>query len=194
MRKNFFDLAVGDVLRAIRGRSLMGANTLSLCVLDYLAYLASAKPGGIEENYKAVVDGFLKQIDARYDSAKIWALRCSLVHTYAEAKAMKKAGLDGFYFMHLTPEFQFSGPSNELRLNSDTFVADVVWSAHLVFNAYHGATKFEERGNSLVVIAGAPSVSSSRTFASFDAALSVFDNGNPKLTDLRTAVSSLYSL
>jgi hypothetical protein len=37
-KKGFFDLAIGDILRALDGQSIVGSITLSLSAIDYLAY------------------------------------------------------------------------------------------------------------------------------------------------------------
>ena len=104
LRKRFMDTAVADVLRAAEGGALVGSATLALCVIDYLAYL---RPRGDtdSERYELIVSEYLSPIDARYDPEQIFAWRCAMVHTYAEAKALARANLRGFLMRHRDRQF-----------------------------------------------------------------------------------------
>jgi len=192
LRKRFFDTAVADVLRAVAGKSLMGANTLALCVVDYLSYMRPKNPsGGVKVNYTSIVDDYLRKIDVRYDSATIYALRCALVHTYAVADEMRKAGMTGYQFVHKNPRFHLSGSDGVLRLNADTFVAEVIWAAHLVFEENGGDTTFENRGGSLLVVSTLGQQMISRPYSDFHTALAEFDSASPDLSRLRRAITDL---
>jgi hypothetical protein len=193
LQKRFFDTAVADTLRAVDGGSLMGANTLALCVIDYLSYLRPRNlTGGVKENYRSIVDDYLKKADARYDSAKIYALRCALVHTYAEVKEMNRAKVTGYLFTRKNPGFHFSGSDGVLRLNADLLVADVIWAAHLAFDANRTDAAFERRGDSLLIVNVSAAQMASRAYASFHQALAEFDVASPDLSRFRRAVTNLY--
>jgi hypothetical protein len=155
------------------------------CVIDYVSYLRPKNPsGGVKENYKPILDDYLRKIDGRYNSARIYALRCALVHTYAEAKEMKRANVRGYLFKHKDPSFHLSGSDGILRLNADTFVADVTWAVHLAFDA--------NRGDSLLIVNVPSAQLVSRDYASFHRALAEFDAASPNLSRLRRAITDLY--
>ena len=189
----FFDSATGDVLRSIDGRALFGSSTLALCVLDYLAYLRPRdEPKGNKFNYRAIVDDFLVPVNGRYNSMKLYALRCALIHTYAEATAMADAGLTGYVMAHRQPWFHLAGDDSILRINADTFVADVIWGAWTFFKAVHGDAVVEARANSLVRISISAAVATERSYASMHCALAEFDLPEPELSRLRVVVTALY--
>jgi hypothetical protein len=193
LRKRFFDSAIADVLRAVDGRSLVGANTLSLCVIDYLSYLRPKNAKArVRANYRPIVDDYLTRSDARYDCAKIYALRCALVHTYAQAKEMKSANLTGYLFKHKDPSFHLSGSDTVLRLNTDTFVADVIWAAYLTFEENGADAAFQLRGDSLLVVGVPGQRIVSRKYEDFHPALREFDTQKPSLQRLRSAVTDLF--
>lgn len=52
---NLFDMAVGDIIRAIRGGSLVGAFILCFCLIDYLARI-----------YRKNTSGYYKKIISKY--------------------------------------------------------------------------------------------------------------------------------
>jgi hypothetical protein len=186
LRKRFFDTAVADVLRALDGRSLIGAASQALCLIDYLTYLRTGAIGNIGENYEASIEEiFTKKIDSRYRSKWIYALRCALVHTYARANAMKKAGLDCYLFKHLEPTFHLSGNDTTLRVNVDTFVADTIWACWLFFE--EPALAIEQRGDELLVVQISDS-EAQKPYAHMHRALCVFDEKDPSLLAMREAV------
>src|SRR6266446_4536305 len=85
-KKNFFDLAVADILRAIRGGSLTGGFILSFCTIDYLAWIESGnnpnKTGrskSIGKKYKKWIEANLTTLNGNYsgNEDKIWAIRNS---------------------------------------------------------------------------------------------------------------------
>ncbi len=151
LRKRFMDTAVGDVLRAVDGRALMGSVTLSFCIIDYLAYLRHT-PGENRAGYEQIVKDYLVPIDARYDPKEVYALRCSLVHTYREADAMKAARLEGFFFVHRRPDVHLRHDRKTVKLNADSFVAEVVWAVYTFFNDVDGDAAVEKRADTLIAV------------------------------------------
>ena len=97
IKLNLFDMAIGDIIRAIKGGSLVGSFILSFCLIDYLA--------GI---YRKNTSGYFKKIISKYFEnyvpGYVWAIRCSLIHTYGIGEAMKEEKLDGFQLQHKNPE------------------------------------------------------------------------------------------
>lgn len=185
LRKRFFDTAVADILRAIDGRSLVGAVTLALCVIDYLAYLRPVcrKTG---DNYKAFLEDFLVRFEPRYNKEWIYALRCALVHTYAQADAMERSEprLDGYLLRHLDPTFHLSGSDNILRLNVESFVTDIVWLAWRFFNSLpDNPQEVEENGDELLVV-GISDSQADKPYKNMHRALRELDKDSPRYEDL----------
>ena len=195
------DTAVGDMLRAVDGRALMGSAALALCVLDYLAYLRPVhKKNG--PNYKQLVEDYLSKINPAYKPAEIYALRCAMLHTYAEAEAMKKAGLTGFLAKHRDPFFHLASTPGTLKINVDTFVADVVWSTRGFFIDTDGDQIVEQNADGLIivhdprqgVVAGfaADAEMEKRSYGSMHPVLRELDRSAPDLLALRLDVSAIY--
>ncbi len=132
LTKGFMHTAVCDLFRALEGGCLTGAVTLSMCLLDYLAYLDSPNKKNVSADFKRIVSKYLTPENASYRPDQMFALRCSLVHTYGESEALCKAGLDGFIIAWLNGPFHLTmilHPPNHLEINVDSIVADVVWAA-----------------------------------------------------------------
>jgi hypothetical protein len=201
LRRRFMDTAVADVLRAAEGNSLVGSATLALCVLDYLAYLRPRATGN-KANYKELVADYLVQINPKYNPAETYAWRCAMVHTYAEARALAEAGLDGYLMRHRDPGFHLSSRrSRTLLINVDTFVADVVWAAHTFFNDLNGDTDVERRATRLLIVSGgtidllasySEALPAAMPHESLHVALRQLDTISPDLERLRRDVTAIY--
>ena len=135
-KRLFFDMAIADILRAIRGRSLMGAFTLSMCAIDIMAYLRDVLPGeGTKQNFVKWVDDYMVPLNAACRSDVLYALRCGLVHTYGFADAMEKCGLDAFAFVHSQPRHHWTQPTpNGYVVNLEDHVAEVTVAAFRFFD------------------------------------------------------------
>ena len=154
IKLNLFDMAVGDIIRAIRGGSLVGAFILSFCLVDYLAGIYRKNTAGY---YKKIVHRYLK----KYKTGYVWAIRCSLIHVYGTGDAMKEEKLDGFQLQHKNPE-------NHLRvddidgkkiywLNLSNFVYDVIKATFEFFHEIENKpacmiTAFIERAKKIILI------------------------------------------
>jgi hypothetical protein len=202
LRKRFFDLAVADVLRAVSGGSLVGSNALALCVLDYLAFLRT-KDKNESKDYKQVVSDYLVTINDKYVPMEIYAWRCSLVHTYAEAGALKAAGLNAFQMTHRHPELHLERRPQVLVVNVDTFVADVVWATWSFFVDTDENSEVEERAKTLIktwspmdILAPdyADAQQAARTYESMHSALRDLDRPSPSLDGLRSDITGLYPI
>jgi len=104
---SFFDSAVGDVLRAIDGKSLMGSMILSFCIIDYMAQAISSNWSGTRTDFKNYVTDHLGKINPRYKNLgeEIYAVRNSLIHSYGESDSSRKLDLQ---FLFATATFETS--------------------------------------------------------------------------------------
>lgn len=200
LRKRFIDTAVGEMLRAVDGRAVMGSVTLGFCIIDYLAYLRRTSKGN-RANYEQIVRDYLVPIDSRYDPKEMYALRCSLVHTYREADAMKAAKLEGFFFMHRRPDVHLQHDRKTVTLNADSFVTEVVWAVYTFFKDVDGDAAVEKRADTLIAVrnglefvAGydSDSVQAGRSYISMHQSLAELDADQPDLNRLRAEITAIF--
>jgi len=198
LRKRFVDTAVADVLRAVDGGAEMGANALALCLPDYLSYLRDPSPMHKKKKYKRIVQDYLAPLDAGYVPAEIYALRCSLVHVFGKAGAMTDAGLEGFAFCNQRPDLHLKRDATTVVINSDTFLADVIWGVRQFLIDHDGDANVEAAADKLLRVGvGMEQVRGfdlnaiyvQRAYASMHRALSEFDSATPRLDRFRTDLS-----
>lgn len=134
VRMKFFGYAIGDIIRSTRGGSLMGAFIQCFCFIGYMSEIVSIKNS--EKNLKnhILYQNFVKKYLSNYDSKKLYAIRCALVHTYGHAKAMKSAKLSGYSFQHKNPENNRKYEDNIYHLNLSNFIFDIVKASYIFFN------------------------------------------------------------
>ena len=136
VKLRFFGMAIADILRSMRGRSLMGAFTLTMCAIDALAYLRGALPSKRNrENFENWVTDWMVPLNSRCRPDVLYALRCGLVHTYGYAEAMQRCGLVGFEYVHDRPAEHWDQPMRGYwRLNLDSLVAELCVAAFRFFD------------------------------------------------------------
>jgi len=132
----FFDTAIADIYRAVRGGSLIGAFTQSMCAIDAMAYLHNALPGeGNRLNFERWVQDWIVPLNNRCRPDVMYAVRCGLVHTYGYADRMERVGMQGLSLTHNHPEQHWAQPSpNAFVLNLDSQVAEVTVAAYFFFD------------------------------------------------------------
>jgi hypothetical protein len=134
-------LDYGDIVRALHGKSQMGAFILSSCLIDHLAYFYS--PIGTEDSKSGKrFTQFASQYLPSYDAVRLYkALRCRLVHNYTEGGSYQfvcdqKA-------RHLTQDTD----TGRTFLNLQDFMSDLREAMNRFFSdALSGQTVEDEKG------------------------------------------------
>lgn len=194
LAKRFFDTAVADTLRALDGRALVGATTLSLLVLDYLSEL---RGGSGRAGYRSVANDFLaSRINFKYVPDRLYALRCALVHTYAESNYMQTANLSGYELKHLDPAFHLSGIDGVLRLNVESFVTDIAWATRLFFASLPTTPadlqRVKANGDKLLIVRLSDS-EADKSYKDMHCALKELDKKLPDYNDLSADIAAILS-
>ncbi len=159
MKFDFFDTAVADIIRAIEGRSLMGAFILSFCCIDYMGMgLNPDNEKNTSGDFKDFLRNYMVKLDNRYaDLAdELWAVRNSLIHTYGQSSATKRANL-GISFHHEVPQMHLRvnrrGQYSQIHFNLPDFVSDLVSAIEIYFRENEGDTpKLRKWYSKLIIV------------------------------------------
>ena len=217
VKLRFFNMAICDILRAIRGGSLMGAFTLSACAVDAMAYVQGALPTkGNRANFVKWVDDWMTPLNGRCRPEVLYALRCGLVHTYGYSDAMDKCGLLGFRYVHNEPSEHWGQPfSGYYILNLDSHVAEVCLAAFRFFDTMISQTEEDapfaravearvrklisvqmyevvalERGRRKAIVRSQPAL---RRFGEMDPALALLDEEvEPRVGEIAAEIRGIY--
>ena len=145
VKRGFFSSVIGDILRAIEGRALMGAFTLSFCALDYLAQHHAEINRPTEKSEQVKFIRFLEDCEKICpefcrEPNYLWAIRCSLIHTYGKSKRSNNQNFAP-RFTHNHPEMHFvkSGDADhgwELWLDLESFIVDLIFVANHFLNEW----------------------------------------------------------
>ncbi|TKJ42463.1 hypothetical protein CEE37_01915 [candidate division LCP-89 bacterium B3_LCP] len=139
LKFNFFDTAVADIIRAIEGRSLMGAYILSFCCIDYMGLgLDPTKDRNTGNDFKKFISEYMKKLNAKYGSLDddLWRIRNSLIHTYGQSNATQQVKLRFILHhdqspMHLRK--QVNGAGHRVFLNLPDFVSEIAAAIEIYF-------------------------------------------------------------
>lgn len=183
---NLFDMAICDVVRAIRGGSLVGAFILSLCIIDYLAGIYRKADEGY---YKKIVSTYFKKLNPKYDPNYLYAVRCSLVHLYGKSDTLEDANIR-FNLQHKNPENHLriapcSDGKNIYWLNLSNFVFDIIKVAYIFFEKLENKKEAElapfiPRAEKIILIRNILNnkIVSKPNFSSIDPIFAVLDSQN----------------
>lgn len=183
---NLFDMAIADVIRAIRGGSLVGAFILSLCIIDYLAGIYRNADRGY---YKKIVSTYFKKLNPKYDPNYLYAIRCSLVHIYGKSDGLDDANIR-FNLQHKNPENHLkidpcSDGKNIYWLNLSNFVFDIIKAAYTFFEKLENKKEAELgpfilRAEKIILIRNILNneIVSKPNFSSIDPIFAVLDSQN----------------
>lgn len=135
IKYSFFDMSIADIFRAIRGGSLLGAFTQSMCSIDAMAYLYNALPDNTNrENYEEWVKVFIVPLNKDCDPQILYAIRCGLVHTYGYSERMKKVRMRGVQYTHNNPKLHWNQKEPGVYiLNLESLIAEVTIAASKFF-------------------------------------------------------------
>ena len=135
----FFSTVIADILRALDGKSYGGAFTLSLCCIDYMGVaMSTEKDKNTKQGFKKYLNTYLSKLNSYYaiHADYLYAIRCSLVHTYGHSEATKKLNFSpNIIFNDPQGDFHFhhEKDSKKLFLSVHCFIADLIASIYDFF-------------------------------------------------------------
>jgi hypothetical protein len=202
----FFGTSIRDIYRAIRGASLLGAFTLSVCAVDAMAHLYMPFPGKRKnrENYqKWVEDWITHKINRKCLPEVLYGLRCGLAHTSGYSDALQKCGVEMIRYTHNNPDLHWTKPEpTHYIVNLESLVAEITVGGYCFFDEFKAisakdnkATEFIERANNLTYVNSVKSAAAQAKyfFAELDPALvSLDDRGGPKVGIIEDAIRAIY--
>ena len=114
VKRQIEDWVIGDIHRAIKGGSKVGAFILASCAIDYLASFWSGADSNAK-TYKAFVAHFF---DERYEPEDLYkSLRCGLVHNYTIRRS-------AYLLVDAKSGLHFQKADRTTILNLEDFVED----------------------------------------------------------------------
>lgn len=142
IKYRFYSTAVADILKAIQGGSYGGAFVLTFCCIDYMGLALHPDRENTREDFKEFINSYLTKVNPDYKNLaeSLYAIRCSLVHSYGESNASKKTKITPQFRYdiallsnsHLNILFQESS-NNKLEIYLSDFVSEVIASVELFF-------------------------------------------------------------
>ncbi len=198
-----FDTIIGDIYRAIRGRSLLGAFTLSMCAIDAMAHLGNADEQG-RIKFEHWAETWMCPLNNHIEPEVLYAIRCGLVHTHGVSERMKKIReKSGMNFTHNNPDQHWKRVNNcHYTLNLESHVAEVTIAAvhffrHLAEEADDGYINgILTRAKDLLYVRlytpDGTRIIRPDYFANIDAAMSLLDQPEPTVGALVQSIRRIY--
>jgi len=195
-KMKLFGYAIGDIIRATRGGSLMGAFVQSFCFVGYLAEIANLVKADKKSKDNVIYENFIEKYLPKYDAKKIYAIRCALVHTYGYSNSMNGSKLEGYSFTHKNPERHGLCVDNIYHLNLSNFIFDIIKSSYCFFNELEQKSEDElfdyiQRIKAMLTVNNGPNVIIPENYGLIDTVLSPMDSID---IDWRLLENNIYQL
>jgi hypothetical protein len=133
LKKNFFNQAIGDIYRALDGKSIVGSFILTFCLIDHLNWIEF---GDQKFGYNRwIVKRLLPQNIFYTDrDEELFCVRCGLVHTYGPSKTIISQKFMGYHLMECNPALHLQNINNRiLNICLYSLLTDTIYAAHVLF-------------------------------------------------------------
>lgn len=135
LKRNFYNTAVADILRAIDGGSQVGAFVLNFCLIDYANWIEF---GSQPEGYKRWLEKYIMPISFNYQgkAEELYSVRNGLVHSYGPSKKIIAKEFAGYSLhkenvgMHMQ---RLNSPVLNICLYS--ILTDTIYGLHSMFES-----------------------------------------------------------
>lgn len=154
IKYKFFSSAVADIVKAISGGALTGGYILSFCCIDYLGLALHPEKKNTKSDFIEYLEKYLGKLNTNYIkySDHLYAIRCSLVHSYGSSDATKRLN----FIPHLlhsddldTMHFDYWSKDKKLYISLPDFVAELISSIVFFFNVNTDENQYREWSSKL---------------------------------------------
>ena len=140
LKYKFYSTVIADILKAVDGGSFGGAFILSFCCIDYLGKplaMQGSKAKNDKNDYKNFISNYLAKVNTNYSSLhdQLYAVRCSLVHTYGESDATRTLQITPQFLFGdlLSDHLRFDTTANKLHISLSDFISELISATQLFF-------------------------------------------------------------
>lgn len=113
LKVDFYSATIKNILNCCAVGMYMPALILTLCCIDYMSIPLSENKSNSRNTFKQFLNDYMSSTNVIYKNKDIqetiYAIRCSLVHTFGEADSLKK--------LNLIPSFEVGNMSYKKHLN-----------------------------------------------------------------------------
>ena len=162
LKLDFYYSVIRDILGTLDCGFSMSALILDCCCIDYMSVPLASGRKNTRKDFKKFISDYMSAANSRYTEEsiqdEIYAIRCSLVHTFGETDTTSK--------LNIKPIFQIQSFPNHLEKHDDEngierlyisiphFIAEVVTGVEKFFRECTDTTLLKEWYKRLIIITG----------------------------------------
>jgi len=132
IKRNFFNGPIADIYRALDGNSVVGAFSLTFCLIDQLAWL---EYGNQHSRYPDWIKKRLLPNNIFYTNKEkeLYRVRCGIIHTYGP----NTGETVDYDLMACAPGSHLQRiNNNSLKICLYSLLTETVYAAHLIFEEF----------------------------------------------------------
>ena len=169
LKVDFYTATIRNILNCCAVGMYMPALILSLCCIDYIGIPLSENKTNTNKTFKRFLNEFMALSNPIYKNPEIqeiiYAIRCSLIHSFGEADALKK--------LNIQPEFEVGNNCSKKHLivfnNSDKkcnciklsifdFISETICGVEQFFRIYTDPNLLSEWYKNLYIMSDAAGI------------------------------------
>lgn len=141
LKSDFYSAIIQEILNGCAVELYMSSLIMTLCCIDYMGIPLSGNTKNTNAHFKMFIEKYMAEANEKYNDTNIrdniYAIRCSLVHSFGEADAIQK--------LNINPIFEFGCDDNVHLLQekdekgNDNFHVSI---PHLISETIAGVEKF----------------------------------------------------
>lgn len=160
----FYSSIISDILKTLNCGALTGAYILSFCCIDYMGLAINPDKKNVKTDFINFIEQYLGRINKNYQlyASQLYAIRCSLVHTYGPSNATQELDFMPHLMFHTTSYLHLRMENEEgeniLYVVLSDFISDLITSITIFFDEISNPEHFEIWNGKLFYDTGLESV------------------------------------
>ncbi len=166
LKVDFYSATIRNILNCCVVNLFMPALILTMCCIDYIGIPLSGNTVNTKSTFKQFLNDYMSAANPKYKDKTIqdiiYAIRCSLVHTYGDAKSLQDLNIQPIFDVgngcsrnHLLIYYDENIHSNCIKISILDFVSETIGAVELFFRNINVSTILIEWYKNLFVMSDA---------------------------------------
>ena len=189
-KTDFFCSIIREILNDCVVNSHISALVLGMCCIDYMGIPLSNNTQNTKKEFKQFLNDYMSDANPKYSQTSIqdiiYALRCSLVHTFGESDAVQKLGIKPYFAYGNFHEDEhlkiFNDNGQEFHLSISQFIGEVIAGVDKFFRENTDHSLFLDWYKRLIIVSGYASPWNKLTCVDSKAGIIKYKNIHPVLS------------
>lgn len=163
LKSDFYSAIIQEILNGCAVELYMSSLIMTLCCIDYIGIPLSGNTKNTNVHFKMFLEEYMSEANKKYKDTnirdKIYAVRCSLVHSFGEADAIQKLSINPIFevgcsdHVHLLEETDDKG-NNNFHISIPHLISETIAGVEKFFREVKDVSVLTEWYKRLYILGG----------------------------------------